>query len=347
MRTGLPLAVLCVALGRAASAQGASVSGQVFLREGGEPLGYTTVAILPQGTQLLTNDAGQFLLVNLPPGDVRLTFKRIGFVPKDTTLTIAANETARIRIDMTRLVIRLPAILVSGKCTNESPFESRPAVLAELFDQVTQNAERMRLLATSMPFLTQVVRVRGFRNRDNRIVATQRDTVFRRPLPASPYAPKQVIRRGQGIDAGEWVVALPELPHIADTAFTNNHCFRYAGQTRFESDSVIKVEFEPVAWLDKEVDIEGTLYLRVDDYQLVGSVTSLNRIPAQFRRAGLQEYTVRARFSEIVTGVPVLDQWEVTNRFRSPKLPQVEIGQVFNIRWTDSTAVRPDTVRRP
>lgn len=107
-------------------------------------------------------------------------------------------------------------------------------------------------------------------------------------------------------------MALPELPDIADSAFTNNHCFRYAGQTRFESDSVIKVEFEP----------------------------------AQFRRSGLQEYTVRARFSEIETGVPVLDQWELLNRFRSPKLNFVEIGQVFNIQWTDSTAVKPDTARR-
>lgn len=95
---------------------------------------------------------------------------------------------------------------------------------------------------------------------------------------------------------------------------------------------------------DKEVDIKGTMYLRNDDYQLVGLVASLNRIPSQFRP--LLEYTVRARFSEIVPGIPMLAGGEMTNRYRSPTLPRVEIGQVIDIRW-DSAAVIPDTARRP
>lgn len=58
--------------------------------------------------------------------------------------------------------------------------------------------------------------------------------------------------------------------------------------------------------------------------------------------SGFQVDTVRARFSEIVTGVPVLDEWELTNRFRAPRLPRIEVGQVFNVQWMDSTAVKPD-----
>jgi hypothetical protein len=157
-------------------------------------------------------------------------------------------------------------------------------------------------------------------------------------MPRQPYEPRRVIRRGEGVDAGEWVVALPELPDIADTAFTNNHCFRYAGQTHFGSDSVIAVEFEPVPRLS-DADIEGTLYLRVDTYQLVGSVTALNRIPPRFRRSGLREYHVRARFGEIVSGVPVLEEWQLTNEFRAPRRPFVEIGQMFFVEWTDSSVV--------
>ncbi|HYC53239.1 MAG TPA: carboxypeptidase regulatory-like domain-containing protein [Gemmatimonadaceae bacterium] len=328
-------------------AQNASLSGQVIHAEDGAPLGYTSVSVLSQPAQLLTSDAGTFHIVNLIPGEVRLRFRRIGFQPKDTTLHLAPDENAQVRIGLTRLVLRLPAVVVSGQCTNDAPHAAKPQVLAELFDQVTQNAERMRLLAEAKPFLIQLVRIRGHRDRSNRIIATYMDTIMRRPMPPERYQPKQVLRPGEGIDAGRWLIALPEAPDIADTAFTNNHCFSYAGQSRFEADSVIEVAFEPVPWLDKEVDIEGTLYLRVEDYQLVGSITRLNRIPAQFRRSGLQDYTVRARFAEIVDGVPVLDKWELTNRYRQPRSAFVEIGQVFNVRWTDSAAVTPDSTSSP
>jgi hypothetical protein len=328
-----------------AAAQTATVTGQVVYADGGAPLAYTSVSVLPQPAQLLTNEGGTFQITGLVAGPVRLRFKRIGFAPKDTTFVLAENESARISVGLTRLVIKLPAVVVSGKCTDRTPFESKPAELADLFDQLNQNAERMKLLAAARPFLVQVIRSRGTRDRENRLLLAYRDTIMRRPLPPEPYQPKQVLRPGEGIDIGRWLIALPEAPDIADTAFTNNHCFQYAGQTRFEEDSVIAVTFEPVPWLDKEVDITGTLYLRLEDYQLVGSVTKLNRIPGQFRRGGLRDYTVRARFSEIVDGIPVLDKWELTNSYSTSRRPFVEVGQLFNVQWTDTTSAVRDSVR--
>ena len=56
---------------------------------------------------------------------------------------------------------------------------------------------------------------------------------------------------------------------------------------------------------------------------------------------------MRARFSEIVTGVPVLDEWQMTTRYRYPQPPGVEVGQVFSFKWADSTAVKRDTVPPP
>lgn len=296
--------------------------------------------------QLLTGESGTFMLHNLPAGEVRLRFKRIGFAPKDTALSVAANDTARIRIEMTRLAIRLPAMVVSGKCTERAPFEEKPAILAELFDQVKQNAEQVRLLTKDRPFLLQTIRIRGSRTRDKRVLATRIDTVMRPPVPADSYVPRRVLGRGEGVDAAAWVVRVPELPDLADTAFTNNHCLQYAGQTRFDSDSVIRVDFEPVPWLNKDVDIQGSIYLRVDGYQLVAMDTKLNRIPGQFR--GLREFSVRARFTEFVTGVPVLADWELTNTYRNSSIaPRVELGQVVNLKWLDSLEAKRDTIPRP
>jgi hypothetical protein len=338
----LTILLLSVALATVAAGQGTAVSGQAVLKESGQPLGFTTVSILSDNRQLLTNETGKFFLPGLEPGEVRLRFKRIGFQPTDTTLRLAANDTARLLIEMKRLVIQLPAMMVSGKCTNEAPLEPKPAILTELIDQVHQNAERLQLLARQKPFLMHVFRVNGLRNKDNKIVPTDVDTIIRGPLPVAPYQTKRVIRRDR---SDEWVMGLPELPDFADTAFTNNHCFRYAGTTRFESDSAIQVDFEPVPWLDKDVDIEGSMFLRTDGYQLIGLVAKLNKVPPQFRMSGLEEVSVRAKFTELVTGIPVLDEWTLTSRFRKPTLPRVEVGQVFNLKWIDSTATKVDTLR--
>jgi hypothetical protein len=276
-------------------------------------------------------------LSGLPPGELRLRLTRIGYAPKETTLTVAAGGAARVRVEMTRLVLQLPAV-ANGTCTDRTPFETQPGVLAELFDQVRQNAERLRLLARERPFAIQAVRVRGRRGRD----ALRTDTIVRGPLSPDPYVPRNIFRSAGGVSG--WT--MPELADIADTAFTNNHCLWYAGQERFGPDSVIRVDYEPVPWLAREVDFEGSLYVRVDGYRLVGLITRLNRIPREFR-ALLQGYATRARFDELVSGVPVLAEWEITNTFRGAREPTVvETGKVTGVQWLDSPPAQRDTVRR-
>ena len=54
------------------------------------------------------------MLRDPPPGEVRLRFRRIGFAPKDTALVAGANDTVRVRIEMTRLALELPAVIVNG-----------------------------------------------------------------------------------------------------------------------------------------------------------------------------------------------------------------------------------------
>ena len=330
----------------AARAQSATVTGQVVLRDSEQPLAYTTISLPSQGTQLLASESGTFTLRNLPPGEVRLRFKRIGFVPKDTALDVVVNETARIRIEMTRLVLQLPEVVVNGACTDRTPLEDQPPILAALFDQVRQNAERLRLLAVEQPFVLRTIAMGGFRDRDNKIIGARRaDTVERGPLPSKAYVPRQVFARGGGPRREDWGVTLPELPDLADTAFTNNHCLFYAGQERFGSDSVIRVDFEPVPWLAREIDLLGSIYLRLDGYRLVGVLTRLNGIPSRFPE--VREYFARARFDEIVSGVPVLAEWELTNLFNNGRPPYLYAGKVTGVRWLDSLTVKGDTAGRP
>jgi hypothetical protein len=346
LRATIITIVCALLLSGSAEGQTAVVSGQVVLEGGQEPLGYTTVSVLSEGRQLLSSGTGRFV-IDAPAGEVRLRFKRIGFAPRDTALRLAAGDTARLRVEMKRLVIQLPEMVVTGKCTNETPREPVPGFLAQLIDQVVQNAERMTLLAHAKPFQIRFERIDGYLRGDGTIDQTRGDTALRAPLPDTVYAPKKVMFLiTAGPYRGAYGVKLPELPDIADSAFINNHCFRYAGRALVGADSVIRVEFEPVPWLDREYDIMGTLYLKLDGYQMVGSFTRLNRLRPQGYRAGLEEYFVESRFREIVPGIPLLDWYQLTNRYRTNRPSFVQRGRLIGIEWKDSTGVRPDTAAR-
>lgn len=325
----------------AARAQHATVVGRVVVRESREPVTNASVSVLPNGAQQLAGENGAFTLRDLPTGEVRLRFRRIGFAPKDTALVVGANDTVRVSIEMTRLALELPAVVVHGACTDRTPFEDKPPVLAALFDQVTQNAERLRLLARERPFVIEMIDTRGIQGRTPVVT----DTMVRGPLPVEPYKPRHILRDFQG-RRNAAAVRL-ELPDIADTAFTNNHCLRYGGQERFGSDSVIRVDFEPVPWLAREADFEGSIFVRVDGYQLVGMDTRMNRIPKEWSNT-IVGYGRRARFQELVSGVPVLAEFETTNTFRGSAIPVVNRrSRMIGVRWLAPPATARDTLRRP
>ena len=318
----------------------AVIAGQVVSREGGHPLGYTTIALVSRDTQLLSSDSGRFTLRNLPPGEVHLRFKRIGFSPRDTTIQLAPGDTARIRIEMSRLVIELPAVVVDGRCDDRSPLEPKPGFLSELFDQVKQNAERMRLLVQQRPFTLHYTSEAGYRDRNNNIIdGREVANQSRGPLPKEPYAPRKTVRPGTFNGRAVQHVYLPELTDLADTAFTNNHCFSFGGQERFDADSVVRVDFEPVPWLAREVDIEGQIYLRATDYQLVGMVVRLNRIPRENRV--LRDHSTRTRFTELVSGISVPAEWLLINTMQGGRPPHVLTGKLTGVTWQDSVAKSP------
>lgn len=336
MRTSSLVSILVVSVLRVADAQNATVVARTVERDGGAPIGFTAVSVRTRGVERLTNDNGTIVLRALPPGAIRLRFRRIGFAPMDTVVNVAANDTARLRVAMKRLAIQLPTEL-AGTCTDRNPFEEKTPMLAELFDQVRQNAERLALLVKERPFTIAWSEEQGLRGNGRPALPTK--TSSRRPLPEEPYAPGHVAQRIGNVG----LVKLPELADIADTAFTNNHCFWYAGQTRFDADSVIQVDFEPIPRIAKDVDLEGSLYLRLDDYRLIGMVTRLNRIPSDF--PNVVGYASRARFKELVSGIPLIAEVELTNTFRNSPVPMVvATGRVTEVRWMDPP--RSDTSRR-
>jgi hypothetical protein len=338
LRAGVAIAALASssALAQGAATGSAVLVGQVKLKESGQPLGYSVVAIPSLSRQQFTSDRGGFTLWNLPAGPLRIRFKHIGNAPRDTVVTLHENDTIRIEIALALLAIQLPAVHISGACGNQRPDERSVGVLNDLFDQVQQNADRYRLLADSNPFELILYHVHGLRGRDGKILATSIDTVKRGPFPFSPYTPRHLIRTE--VDSGpdrrvHHYLAVPELADFADTAVVNNHCFTYAGQRKLDGDSVIAVDFEPVPSLKDEVDFHGTVYVRAAGYQLIRAEMELNRIPPELRSSGMMGMSITSLFTEVVPGVAILQQVESTTKFRGQMLLRAELGQVMNMKW--------------
>jgi hypothetical protein len=314
----------------------AVVVGQVRAAESGQPLPYSVVSIASLGREQFTSEQGGFTIWNLAPGRLALRVKRIGYSPRDTAVTLRPNDTLRVEIALTRLVIELPAVRVSGACGDKRPDERMVATLADLFDQVQQNADRYRLYADSNPFNLIMYRVRGVRDNKGKILATQIDTIRRGPFPFAMYSPRHIVRSVADSEAGGMIrhyLSPPELADFADTAFINNHCFTYAGKRVVANDSVIAVDFEPVPALKGEVDFRGTMFVRAADFQLVRADLQLNRLPPEMRSSGMTSMNITTRFTEVLPGVAIIDQVESSTKFSGRPYPWVEFGQVFDMKW--------------
>jgi hypothetical protein len=199
---------------------------------------------------------------------------------------------------------------------------------------VTQNAERYRLLADSNPFKMLIYRVLGLRDRDGQVVPFETDTVVRNPYPTAPYLPGHLINPKDEGGVKRTYLSVPELADFADTAFTNNHCFTYAGLHTLKGDTVITVEFEPAPSIKDEVDFRGSINVRARDYELLRSELILSRVNGDLRKMGIRTMVITTTFHEIVPGVPII--WYVESITGvNVGLPNVELGQVFDVRWVN------------
>ncbi len=86
-----------------AATRGATLTGLV-VDSAQRPIADAEVALpdLPKGA--LSNDRGAFRVDDIPPGTHRVTVRRLGYGPLDTTVVFRANQTVDRRVHLTRVV---------------------------------------------------------------------------------------------------------------------------------------------------------------------------------------------------------------------------------------------------
>jgi hypothetical protein len=292
-------------------AQNAVVTGRVLARGTGLPLGYAVVASSQGSRELFANADGVFAFRGVAPGSVKLTAKRIGYMPFDTTVVVRDNELLQVDLELSLVAVQLPAIhSFADGCIHPGSVPKRYGMeLAVLFEQMQQNAERNRLFAREYPFEMEFERrlTRPEPAIEARFVAF--DTVIRVSNRPWHYAPGKMLGSREyepGIFGGKWTtLTLPELPDYADQVFLDNHCFDYSGIEVVNGDSLLRIDFQPTPAV-RTPDVAGMILLDPKTYQLRSTLISLvNLTPAMRKLIGGQ--SVEVQFKEVVPGVPVID----------------------------------------
>ena len=178
------------------------------------------------------------------------------------------------------------------------------------------NAEQLRLLSDEYPFVSVLDHTRYHKTKKGEIEAEYR---FMLPLQSNKlwqYRPGNVVTNS---GYRRYIFNIPTLVHFADPRFLAEHCFHYAGTDTVNEFHVVRIDIVAADRIT-EPDVEGSLYLDQDTFQIRRSALHLTRMPNVY---ALQAFDVTTDFEELMESIPV-------------------IYRVFTIQSFDTSARRRD-----
>jgi TonB-dependent starch-binding outer membrane protein SusC len=127
------LAVAAATTADLAAQNTGSITGVVTDQATQQPLGGVQVVVVGTNQSTITNQQGNFLLLNVPAGQRTLRVTVLGYSADDTPVTVVAGETARVTVTLRVSAIALDEVVVSA---------------------ITGRAERKRELGTNSASIT-------------------------------------------------------------------------------------------------------------------------------------------------------------------------------------------------
>jgi hypothetical protein len=297
------IAFLVFSGGRYAGAQGNTLTGVVVARGTGETLAYSIVGLPSLARERFATDSGTFYFAQLPTGSLALRVRRLGYAPIDTVVTISMDQSTTVRIELTCIAVQLGRITVSAHppCLNPGPpTVQKDSGLAVLFTQLRMNAEQYKFLADQYPFEYAVEIVRSTRLKADGSVRNDGRALQR--LDAKPpwsYRPGRVLsRRGRN-----FFFHIPTLIDFADHNFLVQHCFHFGGIQTVDETPLIRIDVVAAERI-KEPDVNGTIYLHPETFQVHRSVLRLSRPHKDFR--DMTDLDVTTTFEEIMPSISII-----------------------------------------
>lgn len=288
------------------------VVGIVTSQATGEPLGYADATIPPLDVGTLASATGTFHLRDLPAGPTTIRVRRIGFRPAFAHVTIAAGREDTVRVALAPLALALTGFRVtSDACPRRGTGDT---VTLALIEQIRMNAERSRLLIDEHPYVTSIERIVGDEQQEGAAIGrtTRRrivrvDTLTGAARHEWRYSPGNLVstNRDASVDDATGKMAVPQLTDLADDAFIDAHCFRYAGIVSLDGVRRVRIDFAPSKDV-RQPDLRGSIYLDTASSQIVQTTMVLER-PSPLKPAtDTWTTTLTTRFHDVLPSLPVI-----------------------------------------
>ena len=113
-RTLSLLAVALLPAALAAQSGRGTISGKVVESGANTPLGDAQVNIVGTAIGTLTSNDGTFQLRNVPAGNYELRVLRIGYSDRRRSVTVAANQTVTVEVQLTKVALQLTPIVTTA-----------------------------------------------------------------------------------------------------------------------------------------------------------------------------------------------------------------------------------------
>ena len=309
--------------GRAARAQEPPAPGSGIVRGvveagPGDPVPYAVVALTPRFAQRFTDGSGSFAFSRVPAGTYHLVARQVGFKPLDTTVVVAASQTLAVTVTLERLTVQLEEITVvtSRGCTQPGPPDAGSPELAALFDQLRQNAQRYRLLASAYQFRYRMARTFSDVDELGNVAWTRTDTVEYVSSALVNYRPGEVVGVAPLPDGTTTrAVILPTLSDLADSVFQAHHCFGFVGRVEQGGAEVVRFSFRPPD-AQQAPDLEGDVDLDPRSYQIRRASVSLTH--ADKAQDGMRSATSTITFAEVLPNIVVQKRVESVQVLAEP-----------------------------
>lgn len=295
-------------------AQGtSSVVGVVVARESGERLAHSVVAVPSLGINRFADDSGTFVLRELPPGTFTLHVRRLGYAPRDEMITVHPGGGDSLRIELTRVAVKLAAVQVRADppCTEPGLSAVKDSVLKTLLMQLRMNGEQYRLLAERYPFVYWQERIVSSELKNGETRIDDIDTLAVASKPTWRYQPGRILTRLGGRRRGDLFFNIPTLPDFADPLFLDNHCFADGAIDHVDGSDLIRIDLVASARI-KSPDVNGSIFLDPRTFQIRRSVLRLSRNP---KVSGLLDVEVTTFFQEALESIPIVSHVLGIQRF--------------------------------
>lgn len=301
----------------------------------GQTLGFAVISIPALDIQQFSNDQGRFFFASVKPGTYRLNVRQLGYTPANIEVKVVAGQIQDVAIKMERIVNSLSVVQVKSQWACENP--GRPAQggvsgLVEVFEQLEQNAVRLRLLTTQYPFDMVTERRRVLQHADGLETLDELDSVRTSSLTKARYEPGKVVHDPPGESrTKQKQLAVPTLLDFADKVFQANHCFVLAGIEENDGVREIRVEFKPADKL-KTPDVGGSVFLQAETFKLLRSEIELTKIPKDL--TGLMRVQATTFFDELFPGLPTIGEIVATSDLKaaSPLSPARAVERIRTLR---------------